>query len=235
MPKRPLHIATAVLLLVGAAAVGVGYFMTFSPDRARHPVRGVDVSHHQGAIDWRRVAADDVSFAIIKATEGGDHVDTRFARNIEEARAAGLAVGAYHFFTFCRSGAEQARNFLATVPRDQPLLPPAVDIEFQGNCARRPSGVELAAELTAFLEPVEAAFGKTAVVYLVGEAADAYAGRLPPRPRWVRSLAWPPADDGWTYWQYHDRGRVNGIEGGVDLNVLRGGPAELARLFSEAR
>lgn len=93
-------------------------------------MRGIDVSHHQGDIDWQRVAADDVAFAIIKATEGGDHIDDAFATNLSEARAAGLVVGAYHFFTFCRPGADQAKNFLAVVPRGEPMLPPVVDIEF---------------------------------------------------------------------------------------------------------
>lgn len=54
-------------------------------------MRGIDVSHHQGDIDWQRVAADDVAFAIIKATEGGDHIDDAFATNLSEARAAALS------------------------------------------------------------------------------------------------------------------------------------------------
>ena len=48
---------------------------------------------------------------------------------------------------------------------------------------------------------------------------------------WVRSLAWPPAKEGWTLWQYHNRGRIRGIEGPVDLNVLQGGPETLASLL----
>ncbi|MER9751190.1 GH25 family lysozyme [Mesorhizobium sp. M0140] len=213
-------------------AGGYLYFRTFSPDRDKYPVRGIDVSHHQGQIDWRRVAADDVAFAVIKATEGGDHVDDAFARNLEEARAAGLAVGAYHFFTFCRPGADQAKNFISVVPHDQPLLPPVVDIEFGGNCPQRPTPEQLNAELAAFLAPVEAAFGKPAVVYLTDDAAEAYAARIAARPLWLRSLLLEPDRDDWAYWQYHNRGRVDGINGDVDLNVLQGGPEKLAELFA---
>ena len=161
---------------VAACAVVAGayfWFRGFSPDRSEFPIRGIDVSHHQGKIDWRRVAADDVAFAIIKATEGGTHVDTLFATNLREARAAGLAVGAYHFFTFCRPGADQARNFMAVVPSGEPLLPPVVDIEFGGNCPQRPSPEQLNTELAAFLGPVETAFGKQAILYLTDEAAAA--------------------------------------------------------------
>jgi lysozyme len=207
-------------------------FGEFIPNRNRFPLRGIDVSHHQGRIDWRSAAADDVAFAIIKATEGGDHVDDAFVANLREARAAGLAVGAYHFFTFCRPGADQARNFISVVPHGQPMLPPVVDIEFDGNCPVRPSPEQLNTELSAFLGPVEAVFGKTAVIYLTDEAADAYAARIVSRPRWVRSLAQPPAQNDWVYWQYHDMGRVDGINGDVDLNVLRGGPAALTALFA---
>ncbi|HTV71104.1 MAG TPA: GH25 family lysozyme [Rhizobiaceae bacterium] len=206
--------------------------MGFSPDRDRYPVRGIDVSNHQGVIDWRRVAADDVSFAIIKATEGGDWIDKSFARNIEAARAAGLAVGAYHFFTFCRPGADQAKNFISVVPRDGSLLPPVVDIEFWGNCPEQPSLATFAAELKAFLDPVEAAFGKPAIVYIIGEAIDLYGSAVPERHRWVRSLAAHPGHEDWIYWQYHNKGRVDGIEGDVDLNVLQGEAAVLENLIA---
>ncbi|WP_054308803.1 GH25 family lysozyme [Mesorhizobium sp. 1M-11] len=228
---RLLRVVVVALTAAGVlAAIGFWYFRAFSPDRQRYPVRGVDVSHHQGKIDWRRVAADDVAFAVIKATEGGDHVDDAFATNLSEARAAGLAVGAYHFFTFCRPGADQARNFLSVVPRDQPMLPPVVDIEFGGNCPRRPTPEELRTELNAFLELVEAQFGKPAIVYLIGEAVDLYETVIPARERWVRSLVLHPGNENWVYWQYHNRGHVDGIEGAVDLNVLQGTPARLIEL-----
>jgi lysozyme len=220
---------------VAACAVVAGayfWFRGFSPDRSEFPIRGIDVSHHQGKIDWRRVAVDDVAFAIIKATEGGTHVDTLFATNLREARAAGLAVGAYHFFTFCRPGAEQARNFMAVVPAGEPLLPPVVDIEFGGNCPQRPSPEQLNTELAAFLGPVETAFGKQAILYLTDEAAAAYSGSIIARRRWVRSLAMKPSENDWIYWQYHNMGRVDGIEGDVDLNVLKGSRETLAGLFA---
>jgi lysozyme len=220
----------SLVLVCFIAAGGYLYYRAFSPDRSKYPVRGIDVSHHQGRIDWRRVAADDVAFAVIKATEGGDHVDDAFSTNLREARAAGLAVGAYHFFTFCRPGADQAKNFISVVPHDQPLLPPVVDIEFGGNCPQRPTPEQLSAELAAFLAPVEATFGKPAIVYLTDEAEQAYAGRIAARPLWLRSLLLQPDRDDWVYWQYHNKGHVDGINGDVDLNVLQGGPAVLAAL-----
>lgn len=225
-----VSLVLATLIVAG----GFFYLQSYSPDRGKYPLRGIDVSHHQGQIDWRRVAADDVTFAVIKATEGGDHVDDAFDRNLREARAAGLVVGAYHFFTFCRPGADQAKNFISVVPRDQPLLPPVVDVEFGGNCPQRPSPEQLNAELQAFLGPVEAAFGKPAIVYLTDEAEAAYAGQIAARSLWLRSLLVEPDRHDWVYWQYHNRGRVDGIAGDVDLNVLQGGQERLAALLASA-
>ncbi len=136
---RTAALAAVIVILTAAAALFV-YFQTYQPDRARFPLRGIDVSHHQGTIDWPEVAEDDVAFAFIKVSEGGDHRDTQFVRNIAEATKVGIPVGAYHFFTFCRPGADQANNFIDAVAGRRLALPPVMDLEFTGNCSRRPSG-----------------------------------------------------------------------------------------------
>jgi lysozyme len=206
---------------VSAASFGYLWFVHYQPDPARYPVRGIDASHHQGAIDWPKLAKDDVDFAYLKATEGGDHRDRRFAENWRAARAAGIDVGAYHFFTLCRPGAVQAQNFIAAVPVARDALPPAVDLEFGGNCGRRPEGRALRRELDAYLAAVERAYGKPAVLYLTPEFLDAYRAHLPPRALWRRSLLRAPDDTApWHLWQYHNRGRMQGIRGPVDLNVF---------------
>jgi lysozyme len=230
-PRRLLQAASIVVLIViVAAAAGFFYYTMYSPDRARYPLRGIDVSHHQGEIDWAKVAADDVAFAYIKASEGGDHVDEDFRANFAAARAAGITAGAYHFFTLCRPGADQAANFLAQLPRGEPMLPPAVDLEFVGNCSARPDPSSLAAEVQSFLDVIESALGRQAVVYSTDGFLDIYGDQLPKRPLWTRSISWHPGDGDWVIWQYHDRGEVDGIAGGVDLNVFQGGPEALTTL-----
>jgi lysozyme len=208
--------------LAGAAVLAAWlwswWFPRFEPARAETPLRGVDVSHHQGRIDWRRVAADDIAFAYLKASEGGDHRDRRFQENWRGARAAGLKVGAYHYFTFCRRGAEQAANFLAAAPHAPDALPPAVDLEFGGNCGRELSHAQLRRELDAFLAPVEARAGRPAVLYVTPEFSARYGAALPERPMWRRSIVMRPPGP-WAIWQYHNRGRVDGVQGPVDLNV----------------
>lgn len=220
-----IRLALVLLLVILPLAAFAGWraFRGWEPDPGRYPVRGIDVSHHQGPIDWTAVAADDVAFAYLKASEGGDHRDRRFAANWRAARAAGLKVGAYHFFTFCRPGADQARNFLAVVPALPDALPPAVDLEFGGNCAAAPTEADLRRELAAFLSLVEARYGRPAVLYVTPDFHKAYGHVLPQRPLWKRKIVMPPfGGRPWTFWQFHNRGRVEGITGPVDLNVFAG-------------
>ena len=190
------------------------------PDRRRYPLRGIDVSHYQGVIDWPAVAGDDVAFAYVKATEGVELRDAQFARNWRGARRAGVRVGAYHYFIFCRSGRAQARNFVAVAPRHKRALPPAVDLEMGRTCPGRLTGREMRRELDAFLAVVEAREHRRAVLYVTPEFFATYRAYLPKRPMWRRSIMSKPAPDAsWMFWQYHSRGRVAGIRTHVDLNV----------------
>jgi lysozyme len=186
----------------------------------RYPLRGIDVSHHQGTIDWAQVAADDVAFAYVKVSEGGDHRDRLFARNIGEANRFGLPVGAYHFFTFCRPAVDQARNFVDAVAANITRLPPMVDLEFHGNCDRRPSPEEMGREVAAYLDIVERELGRAAIYYAPDHFLEIYGDALPPRRLWRRSILREPEQADWIIWQYNATGRVAGSDGDVDLNVL---------------
>ena len=76
-----------------------------------------------------------MDFAFLKATEGSSLQDVRFAQNWANAQAAGVRVGAYHFFSYDSPGETQADNFISAVPVTPGALPPVVDIEFYGdNC-----------------------------------------------------------------------------------------------------
>lgn len=196
------------------------------PSRGRFPVWGIDVSHHQRAIDWPAVAGAGVQFAWIKATEGGDHRDTRFAENWAGATDAGVVTGAYHFFTFCRDPAEQAANFLAVHPKVGRALPPAVDVELGGNCAARPA--DLPARLRVFADAVEAGLGRRPIVYTTSEVLALWPveGEL-----WMRDIFWEPPGP-WVFWQYGYERHLPGVDGLVDVNVYAGSKADFAaRVF----
>ena len=64
----------------------------------RYEIHGVDVSHYQGTIDWETLSQQGLDFAVIKATEGSTHIDSRFDENWNAAEQTHLYLGAYHFF-----------------------------------------------------------------------------------------------------------------------------------------
>jgi len=214
--------AAAVLVVLAGALTWFWYLPNHRSDLRAGERYGVDVSRHQGTIDWDQVADDHIDFAYIKASEGGDLVDRRFAENWKGAGAAGLDRGAYHYFTLCRPGADQAANFLATLPEGAEL-PPALDLEIAGNCADRPPEEAVAAEVAAFLDAVEGKTGQEVVLYIGDDWQDRYpvAGR-DQRPRWARRMHRRPLTDDWWLWQFSSTSRVDGITGHTDLNVMKG-------------
>ena len=222
--------ARAGVALVAAALVAaVGY--GFNEPGWRYEVRGVDVSHHQGEIEWDELSADGTSFAYIKSTEGGDWTDSRFSVNWREADEAGVLRGAYHFFTLCTPGTDQAAHMINTVPNEPGMLPPAVDLEFGGNCAVRPSVAEFEVELTAFLQAIEAHYRMRPVIYTNARFYNRYLDQsLLDVSWWIMSPVWGPwGSPEWTFWQYFP-GRRDGVDGRVDRNVFRGDEAELRAL-----
>jgi lysozyme len=196
-----------------------------------YDVHGIDVSRYQGDINWRQVAASDVGFAFIKATEGGDVADPMFAANWMGAAAAGIPRGAYHFWYHCRTGAEQAAWFIRHAPRETGALPPVLDIEWtlSRNCPVRPSPDSVRAEAAAFLAIVGQHYGRRPLIYTTVDFwEDNQMWRLGDYEFWLRSVAGHPhgAYDGhhWTFWQYTGTGLVRGIDGEVDLNAFANGP-----------
>jgi lysozyme len=229
MPRKPRWSFVLLTVVVGVGALVVGWWFVWVPNW-RPPLRdgeryGIDVSSHQDVIDWGRVADDEIEFAYIKATEGGDLVDERFPGNWAGAGEAGLDRGAYHFFTLCTPGTIQARNFLKAAPPEPGALAPAVDLELAGNCSRRPKGKMVDDELRDFLRVVEEAWGAEVILYV----GDDFESRYPvqdrlDRPLWIRRFLLRPDVGGWSIWQLHGYASVEGIEGGVDLNVMRSSP-----------
>lgn len=194
-------------------------------------VFGIDVSHHQGEIDWHAVASDGVAFAYMKATEGGDFCDPRFAENWQGARIVGLPRGAYHVFSYRRPGIVQAENFIGTVPTAMlATLPPALDLEILGSEDDLPSRAELLAEIRAWLMVVEAQAGRPAVIYTASDfyrrylAGSDIAEGPSARRLWLRSISREPDfASAWTFWQFDDKGRVKGIDAHVDRNRITKG------------
>jgi lysozyme len=197
---------------------------------ASYPVHGIDVSRWQAEIDWRLAQTSGVSFAFIKATEGGDHADPGFADHWQRAAVAGVPRGAYHFFYFCTPAEVQARWFIANVPREKGALPPVLDVEWNGesrNCPGRPDALTVRAEVMTFLEIVGRHYGQRPILYTTVDFwQDNQMWLIQGAQPWLRAVtrhpseAYPGAE--WTFWQYSGSGLVPGIAGEVDLNAFAG-------------
>jgi len=205
------------------------------PSLADYPVQGIDVSHHQQKIDWEKLDKQQVQFAFIKATEGGNHKDSLFQWNWREAIRNQIPVAAYHFFTFCKEGKEQARNYIHYVPRDSIDLPPVIDLEYGGNCKEENRRQDLVNEISSYLSIIEDHYSRKAIIYTTNEFYRNYLqNEFPDNPIWIRDiLSTPdlPDDRNWTFWQYTNRGRIEGINTVVDLNAFNGSREEFERLI----
>lgn len=217
-----------------AAPTGGGHpfpTVTHTVGHHAHPVHGIDVSKYQGQIDWEQVRQAGVSFAFIKATEGGDRLDSRFHENWEGARRAGIARGAYHFTYWCRPMADQIAWFIRNVPRDPDALPPVLDVEwnFQSpTCPRRIPVAQAQAKMREFLHAMERHYGKRPIIYAdIKFHREVLAnGEFAQYPFWVRSVRDLPHERypgrRWAFWQITATGRVAGISTPVDRNVFAG-------------
>mgnify|MGYP002511463028 CR=1 FL=1 len=242
MRKRILTVISMTFLIIIALGAGFcfaiyhGYLHVNGWAADRYPVRGVDVSHYQGDIDWQILSRQNIKFAYIKATEGSSHVDRQFVLNCEKALETDLKVGAYHFFSFDSPGTAQAEHFLETVKPYKNLMAPVVDVEFYGDKKENPpDSKQVEAELKDYLEKVEQTCGQKPVIYATQEAWELYIqGRFDSYPLWIRDIWNEPKlktangqeeEYQWIFWQYTNRGRLKGFSGEedfVDLNVFYG-------------
>ena len=195
-------------------------------------VRGIDVSHFQGNIDWGRVAADGVQFAFTKATDGRTYVDPTFHQNWNRMRQAGLIRGVYHFLRPGLSAKSQADHFLNETKSiiESADFPPVLDVEDGKGISQS----QLAAKVREWLSIVESAIRRKPIIYCSPGIWNSEVGRdFSEYPVWVAhytSKPNPTLPIGWTnwkIWQFTDKGRVAGINGDVDLDRFNGSMKQL--------
>lgn len=192
---------------------------------------GIDVSEHQYDIDWEKVAADGIDFAMIRvgyrgSTAGGLYTDEYFQKNITGAIAAGLKVGVYFYSQAINAeeAAEEAAFVLDAIRPYAVSFPVVFDWEIVGGNEARTYTVSRAVLCECaktFCEAVESA-GYDAMIYFTQ-----YLGyrkyilrQLADYEFWYAEYeAQPRIIFNFDMWQYSSTGSVNGIEGDVDLNI----------------
>lgn len=182
---------------------------------------GMDVSSHQGTVDWDAAASNGASFAYVKATEGTGYTNPYFDQQFNGSRSAGLIHGAYHFALPDKSsGAAQANYFVdhgGAWRSDGETLPPALDIEYNpyGAVCYGLSARDMVNWIRDFARTVAARTGRDPVFYTStnwwSQCTGNDAGFAATDPLWVPRYgssvgALPAGWDYQTFWQYADSG-----------------------------
>ena len=189
----------------------------------QYKVHGIDVSHHQGKINWEMAKAmkdKDISldFAFIKATEGVSFKDKKFSYNWRKSKDAGFIRGAYHYFNPNKKGEEQAKNFIRTVTLKKGDFPPVIDVEDIGNV----SSARLMKGVMMFAKKVETHYGIKPIIYTYHDFyKQNFDDTFDDYTLWIAHyFVKSPNNKSWNFWQHNDRGRVSGINTPVDFNVF---------------
>ena len=187
-------------------------------------IKGIDISHWNGCIDFEKVKASGIDFCIIKAggSDKGFYTDSKFIDNYNKAMAAGLSVGAYYFagkyFRGIEAGVIDAHKFIEILKGLKFDYPVFLDIEAQDNRYKD----EITDAAVAFCKEMEKAG------YFVGIYASDISGyqyklnhdRIKSYAHWVARYGnEPKVCKEYGIWQYSSKGTVNGISGSVDMDI----------------
>lgn len=195
-------------------------------------VHGIDISRHQGVIDWPKLsiyrqAEESIKFIFMKATEGGDFKDVTFDQNLANARENGFICGAYHFFSPRTSAKKQAQFFINTVKLKSGDLPPVLDVEVLGKHSKQ----SLKDSVATWLSLVGEHFKTKPILYTSYKFKNKYLNDsiFNQYPFWIAHyyVSSVRYEGDWHFWQHTDIGEVPGIDKKVDLNVFNGTLEEL--------
>lgn len=187
-------------------------------------IHGIDLSHYQGEVFWEAIGDNSkMAFVYLKATEGGDRVDSKYEQNIDLAHKYGLKVGSYHFFRPRTDLTKQLHNFMAQCRPSQQDLIPMIDVETKQGMGTD----EFCDSLFKFLGMVEKAYRQKPLVYTGTNFYNNYmSGKMSGYKLMIAqySSRQPELYDGQDYllWQYTGKGHIDGINGYVDKSRFMG-------------
>ena len=224
---RTLTIIILSLIAVAASYTAINFDINHLLPRktvlrrnAKQEFAGIDVSHHQGQIEWTKVkkAKPDLQFIYVKCSEGKTYKDPYFSKNVKGAASQGYKVGAYHYFRMTSGAHDQFRNFKEQMDKVNLDLIPMVDIETNDKKPRK----ELQDSLQVLLNLIEKAYGKKPMIYGTQRSYNSYcAPEFNDYPLYIgKYSASKPVVIGpshYTIWQFSETGTINGFKGGVDL------------------
>jgi len=196
---------------------------------------GIDVSHYQGHIDWKKIKNTDISFVYIKVSEGKHLRDKQFSRNWSESSKTKLIRGGYHFFEPKEDAAKQAHLFLKSIRNNggyKRALPPVLDLEVIRGVSR----LELIKGINIWLRIVEDELKCKPIIYTDYSFWNKYLdGEFNHYRLWLAEYANEPHSlktrKTEIFWQYKQNSTIEGISTKVDKNKFMGTIYELEKLL----
>ena len=227
--KRPLWLKLLLAMLI-IAPLGVAGWLyldlqTWHPPESEFPEQGADLSASEGSVNFEVLKGSGADFVYLPATSGEGQRAGDFTRSLAAARAAGLEVGAVHRFDPCVPADGQSANFVTIVPRDDALLPPAIElIDTGADCLENVTSGEVRSELTILANQVEAHSGRQVILKLGREfeATHAVASRIE-RNLWLVRTRLEPDYGGrpWLIWTANESYRLPGSQAPLAWAVVR--------------
>ena len=199
-------------------------------------LHGIDVSRYQKIIHWDQLkkdsSSDKIDFVIIKATEGNYLRDKFLTSNFREAKKIGIPIGVYHYYRSDQNSVEQANFFLKNVELSSGDLPPFLDVEHESKIQSLDSFKK---GIRSWLSIVEDHYGLKPIIYtnsdfynrIIKDDFDGY-------KLWIanyNNVKDPLPEEEWSFWQYTDKGKIDGINENVDLSVFKGNSIQLQNIL----
>ena len=201
---------------------------------AGYTVHGIDLSHHQGDVNWKQLATAQqgrfpIKFIFMKASEGGDFGDKVFQQNFDSSRIYGFIRGAYHYYNPNNNPFKQADFFIKSVHLTKGDLPPVLDIEKKGKDIDK-----MRSDIKLWLKKIEMYYGVKPIIYASYKFKTKYLNDsiFNAYPYWIAHYYVDSVkyEGNWNFWQHTDVGTIPGISKKVDLNVYKGSLADLEEL-----
>ncbi|MCP4438019.1 MAG: glycoside hydrolase [Aureispira sp.] len=205
-------------------SLGIINLTACSHEADNYPTKGIDISHYQKRIDWKKFKENNLEFVLVKATEGGFYKDSLFQHNWKNLDQLPVVKGAYHFFRPKVAVQQQIQNFIEAVDLQSGDLVPVLDIEVTDKVTTD----LIVRDIRIWLQYIENHYNAKPIVYTYKSFYEQHLKGQIDNPIWIayynRSAA---TDIPWEFWQYSDNGSIQGIDGAVDLNVFFGKKEEL--------
>jgi lysozyme len=238
--KKKKNSTNKILLIIISAILIIAGFLIFGGKKIVQKKRknefyqsipsgflsvGIDVSHHQGKINWEELFFKNnydsiIHFVYCKATEGNTHFDKQWEMNRKWLNDNGIPNGAYHFFISKDPPKPQAEHFLKYWHKRDVDLPPVLDVEMEGF-----SDIDLIEKMKIWLNEIENQTGMRPIIYTSLHFYETkFQNEFKDYKFWIAAYSRKPEcieDERIIHWQYTESARIPGTKEKVDVNVSK--------------